>query len=531
MFLGGWSATICGPRGIIFILVFFLRNLEHVDAWSWLMVGNWSSTNFTLPCNSTYYCINLPYGNSTYPLDTFRCQGVLASNEQWDYNNQSKALSLFVTPPSERMCLDATHNTTRIFVEKCNGSLGQQWFFKESKIYNKLGLYLRVPIWIPADWELFDQYATQPLEVNSQVNNDNWTMDFTFMPNSSLANIPALQPTDNTSNLISNGQFEYIWGDIPRQRVGDFTEICYWIALADNDICTVKTNTTSIHYLQLASITQLVYTYIGLEHLLTFQTHVHNDGSCNQYCDVTQPISINISIYPSSLEPTIIQVGIHDGEWDMPVIKFIANSSSVNLTLTSSTGYNECKPSLTNVQMRLLPSNFDNDNTNLQPRWYRKRGFSWIDLGLILGSVGSWAIACMIGCGIFIWKRHRKKTIFFDVKNLDIQPKDKIHAHMFDLSNNSLLTGGFEDAHCIGQGGFAKVYHGKNLDGTNVAIKRALILQPFSRFYEEVDMLSRVHHRRLVDFLGYYDANGNIFIFVQIFSCVDNSLISGMLVK
>ena len=93
-----------------------------------------------------------------------------------------------------------------------------------------------------------------------------------------------------------------------------------------------------------------------------------------------------------------------------------------------------------------------------------------------------------------------------------MQPKDKIRAHMFDLSDNFLLTDGFEDSHCIGQGGFAKVYRGRNLDGTNVAIKRALILQPFSRFYEEVVMLSKVHHRRLVDFLGYYDANGNVFI-------------------
>ena len=530
MFLGGWSTTIRGPKGIILMLLFFLSNLEHVDAWSWLMVGNWSSTNFTLPCNSTYYCINLPYGNSTYPLDTFRCQGVLASNEQWDYNNQSKSLSLFVTPPSERMCLDATHNSTKIFVEKCNGSLGQQWYFKDSKIYNNLGLYLRVPIWIPADWELFDQYATQSLEANSEVNSVDWMMDFTLMPNTSLANIPTLQPTDNASNLIANGQFEYIWGEIPRQRVGDLTEICYWIALVDNDICTVKTNTTSVHYLQLASISQIVYTYIGLEHLLTFQTHVHSDGDCNQNCDVTQPTFINVSIYPSSLEPTIIQVGIHDGEWDMPVIKFFANSSSVNLTL-SSTGNNECKPSLTNVQMRLVPNNFDNDNTNLQSRWLRKRGFSWLDVGLILGSVGSWTIVCMTGCGIFIWKRLRKEIIFFDVKDLDMQPKDKIRAHMFDLSDNFLLTDGFEDSHCIGQGGFAKVYRGRNLDGTNVAIKRALILQPFSRFYEEVVMLSKVHHRRLVDFLGYYDANGNVFIFVLIFSHVDNGLFSELLVK
>ena len=512
--------TVLYKKGgsIVFLLILILEDLGHVDAWNWLLVGNWSSNNFTLPCNSTYYCINLPWSNSTKPLTTFRCQGLIYENEQWNYDNQTNTLTMTITSSStntpQTMCLDASQNSTGVILHNCNGSLSQKWFFNQSKIYNGLGLYLHVPKWAPTDSELYDLRSAQALEASAQLVNDSWVTDFTFMPSTALLNVPSFLPTENTSNLVSNGRFEYLYGLLASQTVGDLTNICNWAALATNDICTLTTNTTTAHYLQLASISQRVYTYVGLEHLLTFQTRVYSVDDCTQQCDQTQPVSINVSIHPSTLETSVVQVGIHGERWDMHIIRFFANSSYANLTLTTSSGYNGCKPSLTDVQMTLLPTNFDNDDTNVQSLGFRRGGVSWLDVGLILGSASSWVITCMIGLGVFICKRCKKKDKYVDVEDLDIQTLDNILAHKFEFSDLFVYTDGFKDVHCIGQGGFAKVYSGKTLDGTNVAIKRVKPLQSFARFYEEVDMLSKIHHRRLVEFLGYCNANGNLFTFV-----------------
>ena len=526
----GMDTTLYKRGGfIVFLLILILEDLRHVDAWNWLMVGNWSSDNFTLPCNSTYYCINLPWDNATYALDTFRCQGLTYENEQWNYNNQTKALTMINTSPvtttPQTLCLDATQNTTGVILHKCNGSLSQQWFFNQSKIYNGLGLYLHVSKWAPSDSELFDFWPSQTLEASAELINDSWVTDFTFMPSSALLNLPSLQPSDNTSNLVSNGRFEYLWNYLNSQMVGDLTYICDWAALETNEICTLTTNTTTAHYLQLASISQRVYTYVGLEHLLTFQTRVYG---CNQQCDQTQPISITISIQPSSLEPTVVQVGIHGDTWDMHMIRFFANSSTANLTLTSYSEYNGCKPSLTDVQMTLVPNNFD---SNIKSTQFRRGRFSWLDVGLILGSASSWVITCMIGLGVFICKRCQKNDNFVDVEDLDVQTQDKVLAHKYKFSDMFVLTDGFKDVHCIGQGGYAKVYRGKTLDGTNLAIKRVKPLQSFARFYEEVDMLSKVHHRRLVEFLGYCNANGNLFTFVHTSFLVHNNVFGEMTMK
>jgi hypothetical protein len=59
----------------------------------------------------------------------------------------------------------------------------------------------------------------------------------------------------------------------------------------------------------------------------------------------------------------------------------------------------------------------------------------------------------------------------------------------------------------IGQGGYGKVYQGKLVDGTAVAIKRAHedSLQGSKEFCTEIELLSRLHHRNLVSLIGYCD--------------------------
>jgi serine/threonine protein kinase len=78
-----------------------------------------------------------------------------------------------------------------------------------------------------------------------------------------------------------------------------------------------------------------------------------------------------------------------------------------------------------------------------------------------------------------------------------------VKAFMFaDLAR---ATNDFNADHELGQGGYGKVYKGVLADGTTVAIKRAQegSMQGATQFYTEIELLSRVHHRNLVELLGY----------------------------
>lgn len=77
--------------------------------------------------------------------------------------------------------------------------------------------------------------------------------------------------------------------------------------------------------------------------------------------------------------------------------------------------------------------------------------------------------------------------------------------HRFTIAELSKATGGFDREHEIGAGGFGKVYYGTLPDGKMVAIKRASTtsLQGQGEFRNEVNLLSRLHHRHLVQMKGF----------------------------
>jgi serine/threonine protein kinase len=64
-------------------------------------------------------------------------------------------------------------------------------------------------------------------------------------------------------------------------------------------------------------------------------------------------------------------------------------------------------------------------------------------------------------------------------------------------------TNNFSDE--IGSGGYGNVYKGTLVDGTRVAIKRAEpgSMQGVVEFKNEIELLSRVHHRNLVSLIGF----------------------------
>ncbi|CAI9098085.1 OLC1v1034666C1 [Oldenlandia corymbosa var. corymbosa] len=81
-------------------------------------------------------------------------------------------------------------------------------------------------------------------------------------------------------------------------------------------------------------------------------------------------------------------------------------------------------------------------------------------------------------------------------------------AHCFTLSELENATRNFERK--VGSGGFGVVYYGKLPEGKEIAVK-VLTNNSFQgkrEFSNEVALLSRIHHRNLVQFLGYCQEDG-----------------------
>ncbi|KAI3925176.1 hypothetical protein MKW98_009826 [Papaver atlanticum] len=75
----------------------------------------------------------------------------------------------------------------------------------------------------------------------------------------------------------------------------------------------------------------------------------------------------------------------------------------------------------------------------------------------------------------------------------------------FTFEEMALATYNFDSSTQVGQGGYGKVYKGVLSDGSFVAIKRAQegSFQGDKDFFNEIELLSRVHHRNLVSLIGY----------------------------
>ncbi|CAO2828632.1 unnamed protein product [Amaranthus hypochondriacus] len=78
-------------------------------------------------------------------------------------------------------------------------------------------------------------------------------------------------------------------------------------------------------------------------------------------------------------------------------------------------------------------------------------------------------------------------------------------ARFFTLEELHKSTNNFSEANNIGSGGYGKVYRGILADGQIVAIKRSQqgSMQGSREFKNEVELLSRVHHKNLVKLVGF----------------------------
>ncbi|XP_025815111.1 probable leucine-rich repeat receptor-like protein kinase At5g49770 [Panicum hallii] len=127
--------------------------------------------------------------------------------------------------------------------------------------------------------------------------------------------------------------------------------------------------------------------------------------------------------------------------------------------------------------------------------------------GLVLTALTSWAIFS------FLQKRRTEELsgqtnpfASWGIAQKDSGGAPQLKgARLFSFDELKTCTNNFAENNEIGSGGYGKVYKGILADGTSVAIKRAEYgsKQGALEFKNEIELLSRVHHKNLVSLIGF----------------------------
>ncbi|XP_034926704.1 leucine-rich repeat receptor protein kinase HPCA1 isoform X2 [Populus alba] len=100
--------------------------------------------------------------------------------------------------------------------------------------------------------------------------------------------------------------------------------------------------------------------------------------------------------------------------------------------------------------------------------------------------------------------KHKNHFAYLDLKNSDRVPQLK-GARCFSFDEITKSTNNFSEANHIGSGGYGMVYRGMLPTGQLIAIKRCRqgSVQGGHEFNAEIEVLSRVHHKNVVNLLGF----------------------------
>ncbi|KAK3410698.1 hypothetical protein EUGRSUZ_J02675 [Eucalyptus grandis] len=140
-------------------------------------------------------------------------------------------------------------------------------------------------------------------------------------------------------------------------------------------------------------------------------------------------------------------------------------------------------------------------------------------MGHAPSSLPPWKLALIVGIGIgglivlvgvcisvILYRRKRRRL------ELGSYPPQRPTGMALGLSQDTftyeelkIATNGFSNLNLLGQGGFGYVHRGVLLSGKVVAIKqlKAESRQGEREFQAEVEIISRIHHRHLVELIGY----------------------------
>lgn len=140
----------------------------------------------------------------------------------------------------------------------------------------------------------------------------------------------------------------------------------------------------------------------------------------------------------------------------------------------------------------------------------------WLTSGITIGvPVVALALAVMVGIAIYRKKFKTKQQHNEDY--LTIMHPNPTKSRAFKLTEIMESTENFHQK--IGQGGFGSVFFGK-LAEKDIAVK---VLSVFSReglhqFQNEVDLLSKIHHKNLVSLLGYCNESKEVMLIYEYMS-------------
>eukprot|EP01018_Ginkgo_biloba_P030536 Gb_39848 [translate_table: standard] len=419
----------------------------------WIVEGVRESTA-PPPCGGS--CVGSKGSTGSYISLSPCVRSSEASRQQWTYNNQSG--TVVYTPSNQQILLCVQADKTNVYLAVCNQNASQSWVKEEDgSIRSSMPsepLYLQAPA-----------QPSLPLILGDRNNATRFTW---LTPSVVNQYVPPL-PVTNSSNLIRNGGFDDIVlvnGDSTINSGLYLYSVCSWTLGSSGAVNALNgreggiQGNFSLDLFDYGSIEQRVPTYDGSTYLLFFQ--ISGNGSCSS------PLKeVRVDVSPSSLVSKVFSWNAtEDPPWKIEYGRFVVNSTSVLVQFTSYNGASSCGPVIDSVQMYL--SN-DSMSTNTIESNSKPKALRYRRVGRRLESEN----------GV----------------------DDTVQRYTFDQIQS--FTNNFSDL--IGEGGFGRVYRGKRNDGLAIAVKR--LTKPNegheSSFQEEVRMLSRVHHRYVVEFLRF----------------------------
>ncbi|KAJ6309294.1 hypothetical protein OIU76_018816 [Salix suchowensis] len=135
--------------------------------------------------------------------------------------------------------------------------------------------------------------------------------------------------------------------------------------------------------------------------------------------------------------------------------------------------------------------------------------------GSLIGAVAGGAsfLLLLLLAGVYAYRQKKRRErpseqenhfAYLDLKNSDSFPRLK-GASCFSFDEITKCTNNFSEANHIGTGGYGMVYRGMLPTGQLIAIKRCRqgSVQGGPEFNAEIEVLSRVHHKNVVNLVGF----------------------------
>ncbi|CAM6092053.1 unnamed protein product [Calypogeia fissa] len=144
-------------------------------------------------------------------------------------------------------------------------------------------------------------------------------------------------------------------------------------------------------------------------------------------------------------------------------------------------------------------------------------------IGIVIGSIALLLVAILLVAFFILRKKGKAVTPGARRRALLLASRASQQSLLkitgvcaFSYKEMAQATDNFSETKEVGRGGYGKVYRGVLDSGQVVAIKRANLdaIQRNTEFYNEIELLSRCHHRNLVALVGYcYDEEEQMLVY------------------